>query len=158
MLVWMGVVFMMSTDTFSAQHTGSVLLPLLHWLDPNLSPMAVDRVQFLIRKSGHVTEYGVLALLILRGLRMARQVPAPHWSWSLAATALCGSAAYGATDEIHQLFVPSRGPAAHDVLVDASGAAFALLLAFAVTRARRPASAAVQAGGASRPSPAADDR
>jgi VanZ family protein len=137
MAAWMALVFVMSTDFASESHTGHILVPLLRFFDPGISPQAIERVHFLVRKAGHVTEYAILALLILRALRVLRATPVAHWSWSLALTALLASAAYGATDEFHQTFVPSRGPAVHDVVIDSCGAAVGLTLAFLWVRWRR---------------------
>lgn len=137
MLVWMGVVFCFSTDFGSADHTSRILIPLLRWLDPSITADAIERVHLVVRKAGHVTEYAVLALLILRALRILRPQPVARWSWGLALAALAASAAYGATDEIHQLFVASRGPSIVDVGIDSCGAALGLLLAFVWSRSVR---------------------
>lgn len=136
MVVWMAVVFIASTDLGAEAHTSQILLPLMRWLVPNLSPSGFEEVQFFVRKAGHVTEYAVLALLILRALRILRGSAGAGWSWSLALWALGASAAYGATDEFHQYFVPSRGPSVRDVLIDSCGAALGLVLAFLWIRRR----------------------
>lgn len=145
MLVWMAVVFTLSSDFASAEHTGRIIEPILRWIDPSISPLALARAHFVIRKCAHVTEYAILALLILRGLRNWRGVAVTHWSWTLAFAALCGSAAYAATDEFHQTFVPSRGPSVHDVGIDAAGAAFGLMLAFGLVLVHRRRRALVAA-------------
>lgn len=132
----MVVVFCMSTEIGSPTNSGQILERLLHWITPSISPAAFDRIHFLARKACHVTEYAVLAMLTLRALRILRPAPAARWSWSLAFVALGVSAAYGATDEIHQVFVASRGPSVHDVLIDSAGAALGLLLAFLWWRRR----------------------
>jgi VanZ family protein len=130
MAIWMAVVFVMSTDFGSSDHSSRILVPLLRWFDPAVTQATIERAHFLVRKAGHVTEYAILALLVLRALRILSSNPPARWSWPLAALALAIAAAYGATDEIHQLFVPSRGPSLHDVMIDSSGAALGLLLAF----------------------------
>jgi VanZ family protein len=130
MLVWMGVVFCLSSDFASEGHTGRFIVPLLRWLDPTISPMGIARAHLVIRKMGHVTEYAVLALLVLRAVRILWSVPPARWSWPIAALTLAVSAVYGATDEIHQFFVPSRGPSIHDVVIDTCGALLGVLLAF----------------------------
>ncbi len=134
MVLWMTFVFCMSTDVASSAHTGRILETILHWIDPTISSRAFERVHFVVRKMGHITEYAVLALLTLRALRILRPAPGARWSWPLAFLALGMSAAYGATDEFHQMFVPSRGPSVHDVLIDACGAAVGLTLAFLYRR------------------------
>lgn len=47
--------------------------------------------------------------------------------WRHAAGAFLISAAYAVTDEVHQSFVPGRGGAVTDVLIDASGAALGIV-------------------------------
>ena len=130
LLLWMAFVFFMSTEIGAASNTGRVLVPILRWLNPAITDEAIERIHFIVRKCAHVTEYAVLALLVLRALRIWRDRPAGRWSWSLAFAALAISAAYAATDEIHQLWVPDRTPSLHDVMIDSAGAAIGLSLAF----------------------------
>lgn len=128
---WMVLVFVMSTDVGSASHTGIVLVRILRWLDPSITLAGIESAHFLVRKAAHLTEYAVLAILILRALRVAKPMPLSRWSWAAAAMSFFGSAAYAASDEIHQLFVPTRGPSATDVLIDSTGAAIGIAVAFA---------------------------
>ena len=128
--LWMGVIFALSTDLGSAEHTSYIIRPLILWLVPTASPEAIGRIQFLIRKSAHLSEYAMLAFLVLRAIRMSGS-PAPKpWSWQRAGLALLIAAAYAATDEWHQSFVPSRTADLGDVLIDSAGAAIGLLLVF----------------------------
>ena len=129
-VVWMVVVFCLSTELGSSANTGAIIGPLLRWFNPSISAETIEHVHFLVRKCAHITEYAILALLVLRALRILRDVPSGRWSWRLAAAALAISAMYAATDEVHQLFVPTRGPSVHDVIIDAIGATIGLMLAF----------------------------
>ncbi len=125
-ILWMGFIFGLSTDLGSFEHTSRFIGPFLRWLNPEISAEAVRQVQFIIRKTGHFTEYAILALLVLRALRLSK----PERSFlQTAFIALLVAAAYAATDEFHQSFVPSRGASVYDVLIDASGAFTALALA-----------------------------
>lgn len=129
-LLWMGVIFAVSTDLGSEQHTSRFIGPLLRWLRPDITPEAVRQVQFLVRKAGHFTEYAILALLTLRAAgRSLRGTGLPHPEWRAAGLALLLATTYAATDEWHQSFVSSRTGSPVDVLIDASGAATALALA-----------------------------
>ncbi len=68
----------------------------------------------------HGAGYGALAALLLRALAAAR------WEAVTARTALLAAAlatAYGATDELHQWFVPGRTAQWSDLAADATGAA-----------------------------------
>ena len=120
------LVFSASTDIMSAPHTSRFIGPFLRWLVPGISAATVELAQLTIRKTGHLTEYAVLALLLWRALRQ----PVPHdprpWSWRTARHALLLAALYAASDEFHQAFVPSRDAAVTDVLIDTLGAALGL--------------------------------
>src|SRR5262245_15201507 len=61
-LVWAGVIFTMSTDTFSTQHTALFFEAILRWIRPSLTAVQFAFIHHLIRKSTHFTEYFVFCL------------------------------------------------------------------------------------------------
>ena len=69
-IVWSGVIFAMSTDTFSAEHTKWFFEPILRWLVPGLAQNQYDLIHHLIRKCAHFTEYFVFCLLLYRAARV----------------------------------------------------------------------------------------
>lgn len=75
----------------------------------------------LIKKAGHMIGYGLLALSYLH---LLRSDPRRYWvAWLMALL-------FGASDEVHQSFVPGRFASILDVIVfDNLGAVTALLLA-----------------------------
>jgi len=81
---------------------------------------------YLIKKSGHVIGYGLLALSYLHLLRNS---PRKYWvAWLLAIL-------YGAADEFHQSFIPGRYASVLDVMIfDNLGAVIALLLDLRIWR------------------------
>ena len=129
-LAWMAVIFLGSCDAESYRHSSSLFVPLLHWLFPQMSTERIEAVHHLFRKCGHLTEYAVLALLLWRAIRHARRAPlAPgQWRWDEAGLALAGVFLYAASDEFHQIFVPSRTALVSDVFIDTAGGAAGLLL------------------------------
>ena len=84
---------------------------------PGLDLPRVGSVDPLLRKAGHVVGYALLGLAYLHAL-----VPRGAARLRAAAFAVGLAAGYGATDEIHQSFIPGRGPAVTDVLIDTVGA------------------------------------
>jgi VanZ family protein len=141
----MAVIFMASTDAFSAAHTSRFIEPFLLRLFPHLSAQALDFVHLCIRKTAHLVEYGTLGVLLWRAIPEYRTNPEVV-DWRRAGVALLVATCYGATDEYHQSFVPSRGSSVHDVVIDACGAAVALtVVALANRLPRRPAEAVVSA-------------
>jgi VanZ family protein len=87
-------------------------------------PETLSLIHHVIRKSGHFTEYFVLSLLLLHALRAGRRDFSLRW----ALIAILIVAGYASLDEFHQLFVPGRGAAVGDVLLDTTGGAAAQLL------------------------------
>lgn len=137
-LAWATMIFVMSTDSFSANQTSHFFEPLLRWIYPALAADQFDFIHHFIRKMAHFVEYFIFFLLLYRGVRGPR--PGWHWSWALVAWLI--AAGYSALDEIHQIFVPSRGPSPLDSLLDSTGALIALLvLFFLYRRILRPRSA-----------------
>ena len=90
-----------------------------------------------IRKCAHVFEYFVFGLLLFRAIRIPKQ----GWQWRWAFLAILIAALYASSDEIHQIFVPSRGASFWDALLDTSGAGVAQLAAWIVNRRVEPSAA-----------------
>jgi VanZ family protein len=91
---------------------------------PSKEMLNFGLLDFIIKKGGHAFGYGILALSYLRGLMGGSKGVTARWfyiAWVMAVL-------YSATDEFHQSFVPGRHPAVTDVLIDAFGAAVALLI------------------------------
>lgn len=133
-VVWACVIFTLSTDTFSMEHTGWVLRPIFQWLFPHLDEDTFDFIHIFIRKSAHFVEYFVLGLLVYRGVRGAGK----GWRWTWALIALFIAAGYSALDEIHQAFTTSRTASPYDSLLDSAGAFVAIGVLFLWFRWRKP--------------------
>lgn len=122
MLVWMGLIFALSTEFGSASHTAGLLYRLLQRFFPDwlaqATPEELFEWHYWIRKGAHFTEYLILTLLAYRAFRYGEVWR--HWR----ALGFSGSFSilYAFTDEFHQVFVASRGPSLRDVGIDALGA------------------------------------
>ena len=123
-LVWAILISIFSTGTFTTENTSRVIIPVLHWLLPHATPETLSLIHHVIRKCGHFTEYFVLSLLLLRALRAGSR----DFGLRLALIVILIVAGYAALDEFHQSFVPGRGAAVSDVLLDTTGGAAAQLL------------------------------
>lgn len=124
-LVWAAIIFVMSTDTFSAEHTAWALEPIVRWLRPSVTRHQIEIIHYCVRKTAHFTEYFIFCVLLFRAVRGAHK----GWRWPWGLTALFIAASYSALDEIHQAFVTSRTASPYDSLLDSAGAfvAFAAL-------------------------------
>ncbi len=93
-MLWAGVIFALS----SVPHLGTGL----------------GTWDTVLRKGAHMTEYAILAVLLVRAL--ARELPA----FALGVL-------YAVTDELHQAFVRGRHASPVDVAIDSIGLALGLL-------------------------------
>jgi VanZ family protein len=132
-LLWGAIISFLSTDSFSSAHTSRIFEPLLRWLLPSLSIDDFELLHHIIRKCAHFAEYFIFGLLLYHGFRASHRDSRPwHWSWAVIAWLI--AACYSALDEIHQIFVPSRGPSAWDALLDSTAALCALAVLFFLYR------------------------
>jgi VanZ family protein len=125
---WMAVIFVGSTDAFSPAHTSRIVGPLLRWLFPGLSPLAIDRAVPAVRKAAHLGEYALLAGLCWRALWRSERHDSRRWAWRPAALAVLACALWASTDELHQAFTADRTASGWDVVLDATGAGVGLFL------------------------------
>ena len=116
--------------------------PLMRWLFPGMSPGTLAEVHHLFRKTCHLTEYAIFGWLVWRAIRRPVRNDLRPWSWAEAGLALAVVFAYAASDEFHQMFVPTRTPLVTDVLIDTTGGLAMMLLLWAkVTIVRKRAMA-----------------
>jgi VanZ family protein len=135
--VWAAAIFIGSGDSLSSSSTSRFLEPLIRWLLPRLSHESVGAIMVVVRKGGHLAEYGILAILCWHAVHQPPEGDARDWSWRDAGMAVALATFYAASDEFHQAFVPSRTASPWDVMVDACGAAAGLVLIWAIRRLAR---------------------
>ena len=103
-LVWMAVIFGLSSSLGSSEETSRFVVPLLRWLFRWAAPGDIAALHGLVRKGGHLTEYAVLGALWFRAFRRGPRLAPGAAAWS----ALTLSVAWAGLDEWHQSFVPAR--------------------------------------------------
>ena len=86
--VWMTVIFVFSTDAFSAAQTTPMFAPLLATLFPGIAEEYLVFIAMFIRKFGHWSEYFILAVLLTRALahRSGSEAAKRRMLWSVALT------------------------------------------------------------------------
>ena len=123
-LLWMGIIFWFSTDTFSGSHTGSILDLLFRTIGVSIDPEVLARVHFIIRKTAHLAAYAILGLLLFRAFRSGNVL---RWRLKWAVGAFLIAAAYAVLDEYHQSLTQERTASFADSLLDMAGSLGALL-------------------------------
>jgi VanZ family protein len=127
LILWMAFIFVMSTDLGNVKHSQGLLIRVLQSIAPSfletLSNYQLHRLDYVIRKLGHFSEYMVLTMLAVRAIQFGR--PALKVSSLIGALAL--SVGFALSDELHQRFVLSRSPSMRDVMIDSFGSAVCML-------------------------------
>ncbi|HEY0826815.1 MAG TPA: VanZ family protein [Bacilli bacterium] len=140
-LIWMAVIFHFSSQSFSQQN-------LNPWIQKKVSDHSVREhlsgidfkyggseisiakqgvpgfVQFFIRKSAHMIEFGVLGMLFTWMLWRVSKMNLLY----VAALSLLSCIIYASIDEFHQMFSKGRTPSVTDVLLDSICALLGILL------------------------------
>jgi hypothetical protein len=96
-----------------------LMMGLIFWLSARPIPIKIDddAWEAVVTNGGHLLGYAALAWLWWRALTPQRRV-----TWSILMTAFVLTTLYGASDELHQRYVPMRDGNLADLLVDAAGA------------------------------------
>lgn len=122
-LLWMGLIFWMSTGMFSSINTFHFFEPILRWIDPTISRYSVIIINNSIRKAGHVTEYFISGMLLFRAFRAGSSEPRILRCGILSVVFIV---LFAAGDEYHQSFVASRTASVLDVGIDTAGGLVAI--------------------------------
>jgi VanZ family protein len=125
--VMIGVIFILSGGYFSAANTLQMVRPVAHAVAPAASPQSVVNLNYVVRRTAHLGEYGLLFLLAYGGpLRRRRGL----------ALGLCLAVAM--LDEGHQALLPQRTGLISDAGYDGLGAIIAALADFGCRTQLRP--------------------
>lgn len=136
-VLWLGVIAVMSTDVASQTDTESSFLDFVRSWWPGVAAVLEsapwrEAAGVAVRKAAHLSEYGILALLSLRAVRGGTRLRCrAAWGAVLLFCAVVASA-----DELNQAMVASRSGSAVDVGIDLLGAALALTAVGLVRRRR----------------------
>jgi VanZ family protein len=126
---WLPVLFMIgamyyaSTDVFSGDNTRNVIERIVLWFKPHTREYTLIKINYIVRKLAHFTEYAVLAALLFRAFRADSGV---RWRWRWAAYSFNIAFGWALLDEFHQTFTHTRGGSFYDSLLDTTGALFML--------------------------------
>lgn len=119
LLIWMLVIFLFSSQPHSGETTKSIIEQIM----PNIKTNSLlDMINFIVRKSAHITEYFILTLLTISLLKEYTKKQNV-----ILVSSLIFCFIYALTDEFHQSFVPGRSSLFRDVLIDTSGSILSLV-------------------------------
>jgi len=124
-VAWAGLIFYLSTGGFGSSFSECLLAQVLALLHVTVAPATFEVLHTLMRKSAHLTEYAILAMLLYGSQRDDHPF---EWRPRRALACVAIAAAYSLTDEGHQIFVPGRSASLVDCGIDTTGATLGVLV------------------------------
>lgn len=123
---WMIVIFLFSSQVGEVSNENNkFVIYVFNLLGLNLNSIFGTLSDFLVRKASHFTEYFILYTLLYRAMNIKKNLDIKVFIGAILIVFL-----YACSDEFHQAFVPGRGPAFRDVLVDTCGGLTAFLFMY----------------------------
>lgn len=126
--MWMAVIFWFSANSHDASTSQS---DTIIGLIPYATSWPQEVATLLVRKAAHIFIYFVLGLLMLNAAKDAVLSNKRAILLSVLFVML-----YAISDEIHQVFVPGRGPQVTDVLIDTVAGAVGILIYYFVGKTK----------------------
>lgn len=124
-IAWMVAIFIFSSQPGDdSEKTSEFVIYIFNLLGIDLYGFFGTLAQFIVRKCAHFTAYFILYMLIYNALRNNFSFKKNLW------LALSMAFLYACSDEFHQSFVPGRGPAFRDVMIDTSGSMLGLAIIY----------------------------
>lgn len=126
-LAWCVVIFLFSQQNGQeSSNSSGIIAMILSKTGIDLSSIFGIDTSFLIRKTAHFTEYFILAVLVYNAIKDDFRYGYSH------IVSVVFTSIYAMSDELHQMFVPGRGPAVRDVIIDSCGGLTAIIIIFIV--------------------------
>jgi VanZ family protein len=116
-VLWMGLIFSLSTASFSSAQTEPFITSLYSHVMPLFAALSIETADLLIRKLAHLSEYFIFGIMVSHALRKRSGLTTVNQ----ISLAIPLGIIYAISDEWHQSFVPSRTASTMDVLLDTLG-------------------------------------
>lgn len=130
-ILWCGMIFLATASpAFTGANTEKLIEQTLPKEYTQILASKTSRpmsLNLLIRKSAHFIIFGLLAVVVWKALGSLKLSFVIAWGFATL---------YGATDEIHQSFVPDRSAKGMDVVIDSLGAFTALMFVYTFIKFR----------------------
>jgi VanZ family protein len=133
-VLWICCIFLLSTESFSAENTSRIIERLLRSLLPRITAGEINAIHFFVRKAAHLTEYCIASLLLFHSFRNTLQFQR-HWRWVFYSLVIVIFVAV--IDEYHQALVVSRTSSVIDVGIDIVGGMIGQWISVTFYRLRR---------------------
>lgn len=129
LVVWIAVIFFLSSSFGATSHTSVLIRPILVFLFPSAPDETIAIYHAYVRKAAHFTEYAILGMLAYRSFALT--------SFSFAREriylpAIAIVIAVASVDEFNQSFNTARAGSVYDILLDVSGGITMVVIIWAI--------------------------
>ena len=135
-ILWMVIIFNLSSQVAyeSNKLSKGVTKIIVESVVKVVPEMDFDRSKFnhIVRKNAHFFAYLVLGVLVMYAMRRSGRKGIRGIVLILSMCVL-----YAISDEVHQFFVPGRGPQAKDVFIDSAGAVVGICMYRMISRIKK---------------------
>ncbi len=128
-LIWMGIIIFASTDAGSTSNSYRLIRPWLLRINPKITEPEIYKINLNLRKTIHVVQFAILAVLVLRAHRTVKP-PLKHRNLRAISFVFAIAIVFAAGSEVIQFFMKSRGASIVDVFLDLGGTTLGLLAAY----------------------------
>jgi len=124
-ILWMAFIFTLSSQV--AQESNQLSTGITEVVVKTVKKVApkaefdMETFNHIVRKNAHFFAYLVLGILVTNALNQSSVVGVRCVIMALLICVL-----FAISDEVHQFFVPGRGPGVKDVFIDSAGAGFGI--------------------------------
>ena len=133
LILWIGVIFFLSSNQGSMSQTSLFVRPILKFLFPAAPEETLQIYHGYVRKGAHFTEYALLAFFALRALARSSFASLGNLRYVLP---LVLAAIVASIDEFIQSFEASRTGTYRDVLLDIAGGVAMVAILWLIKRPR----------------------
>lgn len=135
-VLWMLLIFNFSSQVREESNELSkgvteIVVKIVEKVVPD-SDFDINKFNHIIRKNAHFFVYLVLGVLVLNAMRRSG---VSRFKEIILTLLIC--ILYAISDEIHQAYVPGRGPQVKDVLIDSCGSILGICIYCMVSRIKR---------------------
>jgi len=124
-LIWMGLILFASTDAGSTSNSYRLVRPWLLWINPQIKETEIYRINLTLRKTIHVLQFAILAVLVWRAHRL-RNLPPKNRTLRAVTLVFFIAIIFAAGSEGVQYLMKARGASVKDVFLNLSGTVLGL--------------------------------
>jgi VanZ family protein len=135
LILWIGVIFYLSSGYGSMSETSRFIRPLLKFLFPAAPEETLQIYHGYVRKCAHFSEYAILAFLGVRAFSRSSIAILCKYRYLLPFFLV---ASIACIDELNQSFEASRTGSVWDILLDISGCVAMIAVSWLLNRPQSP--------------------